>query len=181
MLRVYLRINGNAPSISVACLLSSLPCAADAKRNHNTFAPAPCSAGASMESRRGEFYCGGDEEQDASFSRSRCPPPPLTWMCPADGADRSLATPAVRAIARANNIDIATVQGSGKGGRVMKEDMLRVLGGKVCEHPKRAQCASAPVFTRGVHVHERLVYEASNTQPTSAVRQCVARSTRWVL
>lgn len=44
---------------------------------------------------------------------------------------RSLATPAVRAIAKANNLDISTVQGSGKSGRVMKEDILRVLGGKV--------------------------------------------------
>jgi len=43
---------------------------------------------------------------------------------------RSLATPAVRAIAKANNLDISTVQGSGKSGRVMKEDILRVLGGK---------------------------------------------------
>jgi pyruvate/2-oxoglutarate dehydrogenase complex dihydrolipoamide acyltransferase (E2) component len=34
-------------------------------------------------------------------------------------------------MAKANNIDISTVQGSGKSGRVMKEDMLRVLGGQV--------------------------------------------------
>jgi pyruvate/2-oxoglutarate dehydrogenase complex dihydrolipoamide acyltransferase (E2) component len=44
---------------------------------------------------------------------------------------RSLATPAVRAIAKANNLDILTVEGSGKSGRVMKEDVLRVLSGKV--------------------------------------------------
>jgi len=44
---------------------------------------------------------------------------------------RSLATPAVRAIAKANNLDISTVEGSGKSGRVMKEDVLRVLSGKV--------------------------------------------------
>lgn len=50
----------------------------------------------------------------------------LAWHC-----GRSLATPAVRAMAKANNIDISTVQGSGKSGRVMKEDMLRVLGGQV--------------------------------------------------
>jgi pyruvate/2-oxoglutarate dehydrogenase complex dihydrolipoamide acyltransferase (E2) component len=47
---------------------------------------------------------------------------------------RSLATPAVRAIAKANNLDISTVEGSGKSGRVMKEDVLRVLSGKVSQH-----------------------------------------------
>jgi pyruvate/2-oxoglutarate dehydrogenase complex dihydrolipoamide acyltransferase (E2) component len=40
----------------------------------------------------------------------------------------------VRAIAKANNLDISTVEGSGKSGRVMKEDVLRVLSGKVSQH-----------------------------------------------
>ncbi|CEF67553.1 Lipoamide acyltransferase component of branched-chain alpha-keto acid dehydrogenase complex, mitochondrial [Strongyloides ratti] len=39
-----------------------------------------------------------------------------------------LATPAVRRIAWENNIDLTTVNGSGRNGRIMKEDVLRFLG-----------------------------------------------------
>jgi 2-oxoisovalerate dehydrogenase E2 component (dihydrolipoyl transacylase) len=38
-----------------------------------------------------------------------------------------LATPAVRRIARENNIDLAQVNGNGKAGRVLKGDLLRLI------------------------------------------------------
>ncbi|EKX46402.1 hypothetical protein GUITHDRAFT_94276 [Guillardia theta CCMP2712] len=41
---------------------------------------------------------------------------------------KPLATPAVRAIAKTNGIDLKSVQGSGRGGRIMKEDLLRYVG-----------------------------------------------------
>lgn len=41
--------------------------------------------------------------------------------------NKSLATPAVRRLAQENSIDLGYVQGSGKDGRVMKEDVLRYL------------------------------------------------------
>lgn len=45
-----------------------------------------------------------------------------------------LATPAVRKIASENNIDLAMITGSGKDGRVLKEDVLRFLEqGSKCE------------------------------------------------
>ena len=47
----------------------------------------------------------------------------------------------MRAIAKANNLDISTVQGSGKSGRVMKEDILRVLGGKVNKAKDERVCS----------------------------------------
>uniref|UniRef100_A0A0N4Z1T5 Dihydrolipoamide acetyltransferase component of pyruvate dehydrogenase complex n=1 Tax=Parastrongyloides trichosuri TaxID=131310 RepID=A0A0N4Z1T5_PARTI len=39
-----------------------------------------------------------------------------------------LATPAVRRIAWENNIDLTSVNGSGRSGRIMKEDVLRFIG-----------------------------------------------------
>jgi 2-oxoisovalerate dehydrogenase E2 component (dihydrolipoyl transacylase) len=45
------------------------------------------------------------------------------------GAGRGLATPAVRRIAREHRIEVSGVEGSGKAGRVTKEDILRVVGG----------------------------------------------------
>nr|CAD7602514.1 unnamed protein product [Timema genevievae] len=42
--------------------------------------------------------------------------------------DKSLATPAVRRIAVENNVDLSSVQGTGKAGRVLKEDILSYVG-----------------------------------------------------
>lgn len=39
----------------------------------------------------------------------------------------TFATPAVRRVAKENNVDIANIKGSGKGGRVMKEDVISYL------------------------------------------------------
>lgn len=47
--------------------------------------------------------------------------------------DKVLTTPAVRKIAKENQIDLATVHGSGPKGRILKEDILRVLN--VVPHP----------------------------------------------
>ncbi|XP_014229681.1 lipoamide acyltransferase component of branched-chain alpha-keto acid dehydrogenase complex, mitochondrial [Trichogramma pretiosum] len=44
--------------------------------------------------------------------------------------EKSLATPAVRRIARENNVDLAEVPSTGKDGRVLKEDILSYLEGK---------------------------------------------------
>ncbi|KAF9099027.1 hypothetical protein BGX29_007312 [Mortierella sp. GBA35] len=39
----------------------------------------------------------------------------------------TFATPAVRRVAKENDVDIANIKGSGKGGRVMKEDVMAYL------------------------------------------------------
>lgn len=44
--------------------------------------------------------------------------------------DNVLTTPAVRRIARENSIDLRTVVGTGRDGRVLKEDVLKLVEGK---------------------------------------------------
>lgn len=45
------------------------------------------------------------------------------WEAPAAGPGRVRSTPATRRLAREKGLDLAGVQGSGRGGRVMKEDL----------------------------------------------------------
>ncbi|KAG0261048.1 hypothetical protein BG011_001406 [Mortierella polycephala] len=52
----------------------------------------------------------------------------------------TFATPAVRRIAKENNVDIALIKGSGKSGRVMKEDVMAYLA-------NGRQATAAPVTT----------------------------------
>jgi pyruvate dehydrogenase E2 component (dihydrolipoamide acetyltransferase) len=54
------------------------------------------------------------------------PPPDAA---PAAAGGKALATPAVRALARALGVDIRRVRGSGKGGRVTKEDLAGLQPG----------------------------------------------------
>jgi 2-oxoisovalerate dehydrogenase E2 component (dihydrolipoyl transacylase) len=73
------------------------------------------------------------DQPDASEPAS-IPPPTSTPESPSvatpsapppkDASILSLATPAVRRVAKENNIDITQIQGSGKSGRVLKEDVI---------------------------------------------------------
>lgn len=56
-------------------------------------------------------------------------------------SEHVLATPAVRRVAREENIDLRQVRGSGRDGRVLKEDVLKFVEerGKGGQPPKAAQ------------------------------------------
>ncbi len=53
--------------------------------------------------------------------------PQETVVTPSQVADRVLATPAVRKLAREQRIDLADVTGSGKDGRILKDDIVQFL------------------------------------------------------
>src|SRR5690554_402763 len=55
--------------------------------------------------------------------------------------DEPLLSPAAKKLAEENNIDVATVKGTGKGGRVTKEDMLNAIESK---KSAKASAATAP-------------------------------------
>ena len=64
------------------------------------------------------------------------------WEAPAPGPGRVHSTPATRRLAREKGLDLTAVQGSGRGGRVMKEDLDRLESKAVA--PTDAAAASAP-------------------------------------
>ena len=45
-------------------------------------------------------------------------------------SSKALSTPAVRHMAKKNGLDINEVAGTGKGGRVTKEDLINFMSGK---------------------------------------------------
>ncbi|MCH8552000.1 MAG: 2-oxo acid dehydrogenase subunit E2 [Natronospirillum sp.] len=77
--------------------------------------------------------------------------------------NKVLATPAVRRIARENDLDLGQVPGSGRSGRVLKEDILRYLdqGGAA----PQAASATATVVPSA----------ADRTEPIKGVRAAMAR------
>ena len=91
---------------------------------------------------------------------------------PAAGEDDPVAAPAARKIAEENGINIASVAGTGKGGRVTKEDVVAAVAAKkaapaAAPAKAAAPAAAAPVFAAGDRVEKRV--------PMTRVRATVAK------
>jgi pyruvate dehydrogenase E2 component (dihydrolipoamide acetyltransferase) len=66
----------------------------------------------------------------ARISASHTPAPKAQLAPPqvaSDGSERTRSSPLVRKIAKGNNLDLAQIAGTGSGGRINKEDVLRHL------------------------------------------------------
>ena len=68
----------------------------------------------------------------------------------ADGEDDPVAAPAARKIAEENGINIASVAGTGKGGRVTKEDVVAAVAAKKAAPAAAPAKAAAPAATAPV-------------------------------
>ncbi|GAB6932798.1 dihydrolipoamide acetyltransferase family protein [Calditerricola satsumensis] len=88
----------------------------------------------------------------------------------AGGRKRVLATPAVRKFAREKGVDIRLVPGTGPGGRVTKEDILRYLEGGA----QAAQAEPAAPAAKPQVAAEAPVEHAPGAQPAPSVQPAAA-------
>lgn len=78
----------------------------------------------------------GETSKDEDVIEPEASSDPLNKLAGSGGA-KALATPAVRRLATENNLNLADVVGTGKDGRVLKEDILR--------HLERGSAPASPV------------------------------------
>lgn len=80
-------------------------------------------------------------EEGSGESRSVPAPVPA----PTTGVDRIKASPLARKMAEASGLDLAALQGTGPGGRVVKKDIEAAMGGVPSLPPADSSAPSAPV------------------------------------
>lgn len=91
---------------------------------------------------------------------------------PAAGAEDPIAAPAARQLAEENGINLASVKGTGKDGRITKEDVVAAVEARknapaAAPAKAAAPAAAAPVFAAGDRTEKRV--------PMTRVRATVAK------
>ena len=100
-------------------------------------------------------------------------PQPVAAATSGDGGP--YVTPLVRKLAAENGIDLASIKGTGVGGRVRKQDVLAAADSKKAP---AAAAAAAPATAAPAAVASPLAHLRGTTQKASRIRQLTARKTR---
>jgi len=87
---------------------------------------------------------GNDVNYDTLNVIESIPSESLTLIKGGDDKCLTLATPAVRRIARENNIDISNVKGTDKDGRVRKEDIMNYINNIVLNNNMTQPLSTKP-------------------------------------
>ncbi|MDT5329277.1 MAG: hypothetical protein QOF31_574 [Mycobacterium sp.] len=117
------------------------------------------------------------EQQAEPEPKPEPKPAPATEAPSGDGSP--YVTPLVRKLAVENNVDLATVKGTGVGGRIRKQDVIAAAEAKKApapepakEAPAKATAAAAPTPAPA------LAHLRGTTQKASRIRQITAKKTR---
>jgi len=97
---------------------------------------------------------------------------PRTEAAPRDGGERLKISPIARKLADELGLDASTIQGTGPGGRITKDDVLRVAETAPAAVPAAAPAAPGPVVPAPAPMRERL--GVSSTIPLRGMRGRVA-------
>lgn len=105
-------------------------------------------------------------------------------QAPAESADGPYVTPLVRKLASEHGIDLASLTGSGVGGRIRKQDVLAAAEAKQKAAPApaaaapSAPAAAAPAAPRAAAVSPEVAALRGTVQKASRIRQITATKTR---
>lgn len=117
----------------------------------------------------GKLTEGGAAAPAAAPAQAQAAAAPAQAAAPAAAADDQILSPAARKLAEENGIDPNSISGSGKGGRVTKEDVVAAVEAKKnAPAAKPAAAAAAPVVAAVGDRTEKRV-------PMTRVRATVAR------
>ena len=105
-------------------------------------------------------------------------PPPQPVVAAATNDGGPYVTPLVRKLAAENGIDLATLTGTGVGGRVRKQDVLAAAEAKKAPATAAASAPAATAAAAPAVVSSPLAHLRGTTQKASRIRQLTARKTR---
>ncbi|MBO0493453.1 MULTISPECIES: 2-oxoglutarate dehydrogenase complex dihydrolipoyllysine-residue succinyltransferase [unclassified Pseudomonas] len=113
-----------------------------------------------------------EEGSAAAAPAAAAPAASAPAAAPAAGAEDPIAAPAARQLAEENGINLASIKGTGKDGRVTKEDVVAAVEAKknapaAAPAKAAAPAAAAPVFAAGDRTEKRV--------PMTRVRATVAK------
>lgn len=120
----------------------------------------------------------GSIEEGSAAAAAPAPAPAAAALAasapaaPAAGGEDPIAAPAARQLAEENGINLASIKGTGKDGRVTKEDVVAAVEAKknapaAAPAKAAAPAAAAPVFAAGDRTEKRV--------PMTRVRATVAK------
>src|SRR5690554_450162 len=111
----------------------------------------------------GTLNAGATAEPKAEAAAAPAPAAAPAAAAQADGAEEPLLNPAARKLAEENGLDPAQIKGTGKGGRVTKEDVLNAIETKKAApaaapaaKPAAAPSASSVVLGEGDRIEKRV-------------------------
>ena len=120
----------------------------------------------------GSIEEGGAAAAPAAAAPAAAPAASAPAAAPATGGEDPIAAPAARQLADENGINLASIKGTGKDGRVTKEDVVAAVEAKknapaAAPAKAAAPAAAAPVFAAGDRTEKRV--------PMTRVRATVAK------
>ncbi|PKZ41660.1 2-oxoglutarate dehydrogenase, E2 component, dihydrolipoamide succinyltransferase [Kytococcus schroeteri] len=94
------------------------------------------------------------DEKKAADKKDQEPAPAKEAPKKAESSDKgsdseTYVTPLVRKLAKQHGVDLSTLEGSGVGGRIRKQDVLAAAEGKGAEAPAKGKGAEAPAKGKG--------------------------------
>jgi 2-oxoglutarate dehydrogenase E2 component (dihydrolipoamide succinyltransferase) len=141
LVRILVNEGETVPVLSVVCVLGDSPPATGVAAGHGA---APV-----------------EKARPAAAGAAAMAAPPAAGAATAEARTREKSSPLVRRLAGEHGIDLGTMVGSGAGGRVTKEDILRKIAEEGARAPDRP--AAAPAARDGDRV-----------EPMSVMRQRIA-------